>query len=603
MKTILGLFLLAVCTLRAEEPQLPPEAVALFPEARPVPTQKAAEGSVEAVEVAGAPRNPVFRAVSAGKSDKPHLVALNRSFPQAIAAGQVCLFVIRARTIESAGRGGKGKIFAALQNTADYSKMPLWKPIFFGREWETQFFSFEAAHPVPEGKGLAKLALGGERQTVEIADFQVYVFPAGFDIYSAPRMRATYDGREPDAPWRAEAEARIEKHRRGDFTVRVVDAEGKPVAGAKVRAEMRRHLFGFGSAVDVQMLSALDPKLAPADQIKYRDTVDALFSRVVPESGQRPLTSFAPPNPDRPWEEDYRRRTRVALQWTMQWALDRKMTVRGHYLVWGYLEKWAKDEIAKNGVSGLRAAYQRHFDTMIPFCADYVTEWDALNHPVPFHESDALYKVISPDIFSEFYQKVRPLTPALLFVNEETSNPDRADGFEKHVRRMIENGATPDGAGFQSHYHDYETPGIDDVWRTYERMGALVKHLSVTEYDFQSLDDQLHADHLRDLATLTFSHPQMTGFVMWGFWEGRHWKPTAAMFRKDWTERPAVQVWRDLVLGKWWTREQLTTDARGEAKLRGFYGWYDVTAEAGGKTKSLLIKHATSGGRPTVRLE
>lgn len=517
-RTLLILSLLALAApLRAEEPKLPPEAVALFPDTRPVPTQKAAEGSVEVVEVAGAPRNPVFRATSLAKSDKPHLVALNRSFPQAIAEDQVCLFVIKARTLASEGRGGRGKIFAALQNTADYSKTPLWKVKYFGKEWETQFFAFQAAHPVPEGKGLAKLAIGGEKQTVEIADMQVYVFPVGFDIFSAPRMKATYDGREADAPWRAEAAARIEKHRKGDLTVRVVDAEGKAVPGAKVCVEMKRHLFGFGSAVDIQMLSALDAKMAPADQIKYRDTVDALFSRIVPENGMRPLNCFAPPNPERPWDEESRRRTRAALQWTLQWAQDRKMSSRGHYLAWGYLEKWAKDEIAKNGIPGLLAAYQRHFDTMIPFCADYVTEWDALNHPVPFYEPDALYHVISPDIFSDFYKKLRPLTPLMLFVNEDTHNPDRADGFEKHVRRMIETGATPDGAGFQSHYNDYETPGIDEVWRNYERMAALVKHLTVTEYDFQSLDDQFHADHLRDLATLTFSHPQMTGFVMWGF--------------------------------------------------------------------------------------
>jgi hypothetical protein len=34
----------------------------------------------------------------------------------------------------------------------------------------------------------------------------------------------------------------------------------------------------------------------------------------------------------------------------------------------------------------------------------------------------------------------------------------------------------------------------------------------------QTLDDQLHADHLSDMMTLCFSHPQMTGFVIWGSW-------------------------------------------------------------------------------------
>ena len=56
-----------------------------------------------------------------------------------------------------------------------------------------------------------------------------------------------------------------------------------------------------------------------------------------------------------------------------------------------------------------------------------------------------------------------------------------------------------------------------------------MKHLTVTEYDLQTLDDQLHADHLRHMMNLCFSHPPMTGFVIWGFWEGRHCKPTAAM--------------------------------------------------------------------------
>lgn len=602
---ILSLLALALAApLRGEEPQLPPEAVALLPAGRPVPTKpKPDEGKIESVESAGAPVNPVFRVTSPGKLSAPHVLAVSRTFEEPIAAGQVCLFVIKARTVESAGRGGLGKVSAAVQNRADYKKTPLWKSVAVGKEWETIFFAFQPENPAPAGQGVAKIVCGDQQQVVEIADFQVYRFPVGFDIFSAPRMRATYEGRELDAPWRKEAEARIEKLRKGDLTVRVVDADGKPVPGAKVRVEMKRHLFGFGSAVDVNMLSGLDAKISPADQAKYRDTVDALFSRIVPENGLRVRNIDKDSDPARPWDDESRRRTKAAVLWTLQWAQDRKMTSRGHYLLWCYLEKWAQDEVAQHGVDGLLATYRRHWKFVVPLVKDYVAEWDALNHPVPFDEKDALYNVVGPTVYADLFKEIRPLTTLPLFVNEDTFNPDRADGFEKHVRRMIELGAVPDGAGFQSHYHDYTIPSIDDVWHNYERMGELVKQLTVTEYDFQSLDDQLHADHLRDMLTLAFSHPQMTGFVMWGFWEGRHWKPTAAMFRKDWTERPAVQVWRDLVLGKWWTREQLTTDANGEAKLRGFYGWYDVTAEAAGKTTTQLIKHAASGGRPTLTLK
>jgi GH35 family endo-1,4-beta-xylanase len=366
---------------------------------------------------------------------------------------------------------------------------------------------------------------------------------------------------------------------------------------------MKRHLFGFGSAVDVNMLSGLGFKISEQDQIKYRNTVDELFSRVVPESGLRVGNIEGATDPAKPWEAASRLRTQAAVQWTLQWAKDKKMTSRGHYLSWGYLEPWAAEEVKKGGPAGLMTRYDQHWAFALPFAAPYVDEWDALNHPVPFVEADALYKVVGPDVYPDIYAKVRKQTNKLLFVNEDTFNPDRTAGFEKHIKHMIEKGVTPDGCGFQSHFSDYAIPDITHEWDNWQTFGKLVKHLTVTEYDLQTLDDQLHADHLRDMMTLCFSHPQMTGFVIWGFWERRHWKPTAAMFKNDWTERPAVQVWRDLVKGKWWTRADLAADARGEAASTAYYGWYDITIEHGGKTKTFEVKHATNGGKPTLKLE
>jgi hypothetical protein len=143
---------------------------------------------------------------------------------------------------------------------------------------------------------------------------------------------------------------------------------------------------------------------------------------------------------------------------------------------------------------------------------------------------------------------------------------------------------------------------MDDIWRTWNGFAPLVKQLTVTEYDFQTLDDQIHADHMRDMLTLAFSHPQMTGFVIWGFWEKRHWKPTAAMFKADWTERPAVKVWRDLVKGKWWTKADLTSSADGTASTPAYFGWYDITVEKDGKMATIEVKHSVSGSKPLVKL-
>ena len=598
------LTLLALASLHAEEPQLPPEAVALLPEALIAPKVVKPEfGTIEKVENTDAPTKSIFRATSPAKLEKSYELALNKSFTGAIAKDQVCLFVVKARTVESEMADGKGKITCAVQNTKDYKSTVLWKTQLIGKDWETTYFVFQAGNDLPEGVGNAKIAIGEQKQVIEVADFQVYRFPVGFDVFKAPQMKKTYAGRELDAPWRAEAEARIAKLRQGQLNVVVHDAAGKPIEGAKVTVRMKRHLFGFGSAVDVNMLSGLGFKISEEDQIKYRNTVDELFSRVVPESGLRVGNIEGATDPAKPWEAASRLRTQAAVQWTLQWAKDKKMTSRGHYLSWGYLEPWAAEEVKKGGPAGLMARYDQHWAFALPFATPYVDEWDALNHPVPFVEADALYNVVGPDVYPDIYAKIRKQTDKLLFVNEDTFNPDRTAGFDKHMKHLIAKGQTPDGCGFQSHFSDYAIPAIDEEWQIYERFGKLVKHLTVTEYDLQTLDDQLHADHLRDMMTLCFSHPQMTGFVIWGFWEKRHWKPTAAMFKNDWTERPAVQVWRDLVKGKWWTRADLAADAKGEAATTAYYGWYDITIEHAGKTKTFEVKHATNGGKPTLKLE
>lgn len=596
MKHIPFFLFLTLSALHAENPVLPPEAKPLLPPSELTPSKPGPEeGTISRIEGG-------WRLESPGKLEKSYNLSVSRRFSQALAKDQICLAVIQARTVSTDKADGKGRITFAVQNTLDYKATPLWKNWVLGKDGETTFFTFQAAHPVPAGAGVAKINAGEARQVVEVTDFQLYAFPIGFDIFQAPQMKRTYEGRELDAPWRAEAEKRIANHRRGPWTIKVADAKGNPVAGAKVNVAMKRHLFGFGSAVDVHLLSGLTDKVSQADQIRYRNTVDELFSRIVPEHGLRVGNIDADPDPAKPWEDASRRRTGVAVQWTLQWAQDRRMTTRGHYLSWGYLESWARAEVEKGGPAGLLARYDRHFKHVLPFCDPYVDEWDALNHPVPFVEADALYQVVGPDVFPELYAKIRPQTGKLLFVNEDTFNPERTAGFEKHVRHMIAKGQTPDGCGFQSHFADHAIPGIPQEWEAWQRFGKLVKHLTVTEYDLTTLDDQLHADHLRDMLTLAFSHPQMTGFVIWGFWESRHWRPLAAMFKTGWTERPAAQVWRDLVKTKWWTNADLISDAGGRAPLNAFYGWYDVTVEHGGQTRTVELKHAVSGGAPTVKL-
>jgi hypothetical protein len=89
---------------------------------------------------------------------------------------------------------------------------------------------------------------------------------------------------------------------------------------------------------------------------------------------------------------------------------------------------------------------------------------------------------------------------------------------------------------------------------------------------------------------------------MWGFWEGRHWKPACAMLRRDWSEKPNAKAFRDLIFGQWWTDVRGESGAQGEFALRGFQGWYELEVSAGGRSATVQVFLPSEGLETTVGL-
>lgn len=57
---------------------------------------------------------------------------------------------------------------------------------------------------------------------------------------------AAYQTQWRDPALQTRIERNIEAHRKGDTTIAVVDAAGRPVSGAKVQVRQTRHAFLFG---------------------------------------------------------------------------------------------------------------------------------------------------------------------------------------------------------------------------------------------------------------------------------------------------------------------------------------------------------------------
>jgi len=174
------------------------------------------------------------------------------------------------------------------------------------------------------------------------------------------------------------------------------------------------------------------------------------------------------------------------------------------------------------------------------------------------------------------------------FYNENTLQSDDGGAAWERVKSRLEMlmraNAPFDVVGDQAHMGVPLVP-MTQVLANWDRVHRFTgRRLEVTEFDISVLDDALHADYFHDFLTAAFSHPAMQSFIQWGFWQGNHWKAAegGAIFRRDWSPRPSVKVYEDLVLNRWWSRERGMTDRNGAAQFRLFYGNHRVTVSRPG---------------------
>ncbi len=501
-------------------------------------------------------------------------VQLGATIAGSIKEGDRCLLTFLARCVAGPNDRANGSANVEIRQPPDYFKVGR-SEFRVGKSWTPNYVPFAAARSIPEGKGGVAIHLGGGVQTVEIAGLRLLNYGPDYDLAKLPHPVLSYEGREPDAAWRREALARIDRLRKGTLPIEVVDAEGKPVPGAEIHAVLRRHAFGFGSAVTARMLCDTS---AAGD--KYRQVVDECFSRVVFENDLKPFA----------WE-NYRREKQEGayrkdwLEQSLAWLGERHIPVRGHYLCWGPFEPWS--EKLKDNPQAIREKILAHMRETVPELGDRVCEWDALNHPAGWEKGICIDTVLGEKFYAEVFREARQLTQLPLWINEDqVFRPGRQqEEYFAIIGRLLAAGVKIDGIGNQAHFHSSYLPSPAEMLQDSDRFAALVPALQLTEFDVNTDgDEQLAADFTRDLLITCFSHPAYTGFVMWGFWEGAHWKPETALWKKDWSEKPNAKVWREWVCGKWKTDVTVQTDAKGLAVVPGFFGRYEVTVKHGAQT-------------------
>jgi len=498
-----------------------------------------------------------------------------------ISSGSRCLLVIwlRAPDVE-----GQVSIFA--EHASTYEK-EIYLTTEIGAEWQRFLIPFEANEFYSVDELTFGLHLGWKAQTIEIGGMAVIDYQTSVLERDLPRNvhNEQYGGYETDAPWRQGAADRIEEYRKAKLSLTVQTPDGEPVPDAMVHLDMLQHQYAFGSAVVSAFFAG------------NRSQNDTYESKLLDLDGEGHGFNWVVFENDLKWPgwEDNWITSKDEKVKAIKWLRDRDISIRGHTLVWPGWNNLPDDlETNQNNLPYLRERVMGHLEDILtyPGIQGNVAEWDVLNEITTNRDLEAAFQGTpgyesGREIYGEIFAEIDRVDPDIkTYVNDYVtiSQANTEGGIydlkKQFIQEIIDGGGRVDGVGFQAHIGGFPT-GIPDVYGILEdfhqTFGTKAK---ITEYDTdETMGDDLAATYLRDFLTMVFSHPSTNGFLMWGFWDGAHWKSNAPLFYEDWTLKPAGEAFIDLVFNDWWTEEQFTTDVNGEGTIRGFKGTYQITVE------------------------
>jgi GH35 family endo-1,4-beta-xylanase len=387
------------------------------------------------------------------------------------------------------------------------------------------------------------------------------------------------------ADWRSDADARIEKIRKGDFKVELLDAKGAPVKNAHVTYQLKRHEFLFGMAI------AYGPFADQGeDGQHYRQFILDNFNALVCENEMK-------------WYENEAQRGKVDYSHAdalYDFGEKNGLKMRGHNLFWEkkeFVQPW----LAALNPAELRAAVDQRLATTVTRYKDKVICWDVNNEML----DGSFYRdhLGIDGIVGMFTEAARLAPKTALFVNEYAilGNPEKTERFIALIKELQAKGAPVGGIGIQSHDSDRLTAdphaapigGDRPEWMmnqpltpemfiaTLDRLYSATKlPVHLTEISAKTPDPVRRADDLEMLFRLGFSHPSVQAIMLWGFTAKTHWMgPDASLVDADNKINIAGQRISHLLREEWTSHGEASAGKKGKVAWRGFYGTYTVTVK------------------------
>ncbi len=454
---------------------------------------------------------------------------------------------------------------------------PVWRPYSVTQTIERSWSAGDLSVRIQAGRQAGEL---------EIADLRVERLGPAAEIAAA----AT-------AVQPAALQARTRQIRQCDLVVRVRDASGRPVQGARVEVRQQRHAFLFGCNIFL-----LDPSNREPWQIEYQQRFAALLNYAT-------LPFY--------WGayEPARGRTReMNLMAMARWCAEHGIAAKGHPLCWHEVwPSWAP-KTAEDAIPLLEARVK----DLIPRFAEWVRYWDVWNEAnvatAPRHIGTGIGDWVRRDgpavpVMRALKWAREVATPGVVLLYNDFDVTARN---ERLLRTLAASNALPDAIGIQSHMHGGPWP-IERVWNVTERFAQFGRPIHFTEMTVVSGErrpgvprkeryepgewpttpegEAAQADYVERVYRVLFSHPAVDAITWWDFSDRRAWKRApAGWLREDMSPKPVYERLRRMIRGEWWTDVAAATDSTGSVRVRVWRGMHRIRAAAGDRTAETTLE-------------
>ncbi|CAG5133098.1 unnamed protein product, partial [Candidula unifasciata] len=365
--------------------------------------------------------------------------------------------------------------------------------------------------------------------------------------------------------WEADANARIEAHRKNNIRFTFDIPSDTNASDYVVHIDHIRHLFGFGTA-------ARSDFIVHEDYQQYRDVLYSLFNSVSITDYDWFRDQGTASNPD------FSRAVAATDE-----LLKNGVKVRGESF---FSARPASEPTWVSSLNSqqLRDAVTKRINYLTGITKEKVSQWVVNNQLLHgrFYEDRTGELNFTQQLFKAI-GAADPFPELLLNDFDVVAEGNHNLGYVDQINAFKDADVGLKGVGIQSRFPDFTKPDITLVKARLDKLAATGLPLWITQLTIGSSDEHKKADWYEDALRLYFSHPSVEGISILGFWDHEVNGNNALIHGYTYALGEAGKRYQRLVKQDWSTHVTRPLTSGTSFTVRCFQGDYAVVVYYKGK--------------------